>query len=552
MTATIPGEAQAGNHPADGPTRSPGERVNWGWGRWLWRTLTSMRTAIILLTLLAAAAVPGSILPQRNVASDPGAVIRYFNQHPTLAPWLDRFSMFDVYRSPWFAAIYLLLLTSMVGCVLPRCWKLWQSARTEPPRAPRHLTRLDHHREWETDATPAAVLHEAASYLKSRRFKVVADGDQVRSERGFLREVGNLIFHLSLLVLLLGIAIGRLYGFEGRIAIAEGDSFTNIDSAYDEFHARALTGNLEPFSFKLDRFNVAYETKPPKVGEPREFRAELTYETAAEQGPHHVEVSPNHPLDINGTKVFLTGNGYAPVVTVRDGRGRVVFSGPVLFLPVDGNNTSQGVVKAPDAKPAQLGFEGLFLPTADLGPQGPYSIFPGDLNPRLVLTAYTGDLGLNAGVGQSVFSLDKTGLTQVREDGKPFAKSLAIGETMTLPGGRGSLTFDRVARFANFQVAHDPGKDVSLIAALLLLLGVSTSLVIRRRRVWVRVRDASPTDDEQGADRTIVEIAALSLSRRHTPANEIERLARALDAPAPASTDRLINPVLEIPDKDRS
>ena len=33
----------------------------------LWRRLTSMRTALILLFLLAVAAVPGSLLPQRNL-----------------------------------------------------------------------------------------------------------------------------------------------------------------------------------------------------------------------------------------------------------------------------------------------------------------------------------------------------------------------------------------------------------------------------------------------------------------------------------------------------
>ena len=494
-----------------------------------------MRTAVILLTLLAIAAIPGSVLPQRNVASDPGAVTRYFQQHPSTAPWLDRFSLFDVYGSPWFAAIYLLLLVSMTGCVVPRCWKLWKSARSEPPRAPRNLTRLDHHRQWSTDTPAEVVLDEAAAYLRRRRFRLVVDADQVRSERGFLREVGNLAFHLSLLVLLLGIAIGRLYGFEGRIAIAEGDSFTNINSAYDEFNARALTdtSHLEPFSFKLNQFNVAYETKPPNIGEPREFRANLTYETDSDPSPQRADVSPNHPLDINGTKVFLTGNGYAPVVTVRDGRRKVVFSGPVLFLPVDSNNTSQGVIKAPDAKPTQLGFEGLFLPTADIGPRGPYSMFPGDLNPRLVLTAFTGDLGLDTGVGQSVFALDKSGLAQVRQGGKPFAKSLAVGETMTLPGGRGSLTFDRAARFANFQVAHDPGKGISLIAAILLLLGVSTSLVIRRRRIWVRVRPARPDDAEEATGRTVVEIAALSLSRRHTPESEVASITRALSAPHP-------------------
>ncbi|MGH3095550.1 MAG: cytochrome c biogenesis protein ResB, partial [Streptosporangiales bacterium] len=73
--------------------------------RWAWRQLTSMRTALFLLFLLAVAAIPGSLLPQRP--ANPGRVQQYFAQHPTLAPVLDRLSGFDVFGSPWFAAIYL-------------------------------------------------------------------------------------------------------------------------------------------------------------------------------------------------------------------------------------------------------------------------------------------------------------------------------------------------------------------------------------------------------------------------------------------------------------
>ena len=53
-------------------------------GRWAWRQLTSMRTALLLLLLLAIAAVPGSFIPQRGV--DARAVQAYYLDHPKLAP----------------------------------------------------------------------------------------------------------------------------------------------------------------------------------------------------------------------------------------------------------------------------------------------------------------------------------------------------------------------------------------------------------------------------------------------------------------------------------
>jgi len=515
-----------------------------GWLRWAWRTLTSMRTALILLALLAVAAVPGSVLPQRGVASDPNAVVGFSREYPRLAPWLDRLGLFEVYSSAWFAAIYLLLLVSMTGCVMPRCLRLWRAARSDPPRAPSNLTRLSGYETWQTDRSAEDVLHAAAVELRRCRFRVRVDGTTVRAEKGYLREVGNLLFHLSFLFLLFGVAAGALFGFEGRVIVAEGAGFSNVQAQYDEFTPGPLAGQvgLTPFSFTLEQFTASFEPTGPQRGTPRDFRADVVVRRDLSASAKPVTIEVNHPLDVAGTKVFLTGNGYAPRVTVRNGGGEAVFTGPVVFLPLDANYTSEGVVKVPDVGSTQVGFEGLFLPTAFVDPQdGPSSLFPDALNPQLFLTAYTGDLGLDNGAPQSVFALDKTNLTQVTDDGKPFGRALGVGETMTLPGGRSSLTFEGVSRFANFQVAHDPGKEISLVAAVMLLVGLTASLTVSQRRIWVRVRPGS-------SGLTGVEVATRHLTRREAKITELTDLARAVgrphetDGPVTIQPDHLSNP----------
>ncbi len=493
-----------------------------------------MRTAVLLLLALALAAVPGSLLPQRGVAFDPGAVTRFNRDNPTLGPWLDRLGFFEVYSSPWFAAIYLLLMISMTGCVLPRAARLWQSARAEPPRAPTNLARLDDHRRATVTAEPAQVLQAAAAHLRSRRFRVVVDETSVRAEKGYLREVGNLVFHLSLLVLLVGVAIGSLFGFEGRVIVVEGASFTNTRLQYDEFTPGPLTDTeaLTPFSLTLDDFTAEFETSGPQRGSARDFRADLTVLRTPGGAPEDVTVEVNHPLRVQGTKLFLTGHGYAPVVTVRDGRGQTVFSGPVVFPPFDGNLSSEGVIKVPDAQPTQLGFEGFFLPTASVDPAiGPRSLYPDLVDPQLLLIAYTGDLGLADGAPQSVFRLDKTDLTQVISEGQPFGRALRPGESMTLPDGQGTLTFESVSRFANFQIAHDPGKEIALVAAVALLLGLTVSLAVRRRRIWIRVSDTP------AGEPSTIEAATYALTRRGPVPDELSSVFAALPGTAGASTD---------------
>jgi cytochrome c biogenesis protein len=482
-----------------------------------------MRTALLLLLLLALAAIPGSLLPQRGTA--PGDVGRFEQANPTLAPVLDRLGLFEVYSAPWFAAIYLLLLLAMTGCVLPRCRRLWIAARAQPAPAPARFDRLGDRITGTGDASADEMVQRAVGELRRRRFRVRTDRTEgvttLSAETGFSRELGNLVFHGSLLLLLYGVAFGHLYGFEGRVIVVEGAGFANVRSQYDEFKGgpRVDPDRLERFSFTLTDFRSAFEQSGPNRGSPRQFAADLVVTEGGRERPLTVRV--NDPLEVNGTKAFLTGHGYAPVFTVRDGAGAVAFSGPVTFLPRDASFTSEGVVKAPDAAPTQLAFEGFFLPTAAIGAQGPVSTFPAADNPHALLTAYTGDLGLGNGRPQSVYLLDKTGLQQVQVDGAPLAKALAVGQTMTLPNAAGSITFDSVKQFANFQLAHDPGRQVSLAAGVLLLLGLTTSLLVRQRRVFIRVlnTDGAP----------VVDVACLARTRRGLPEHELASIASSLD-----------------------
>ncbi|MFZ5870002.1 MAG: cytochrome c biogenesis protein ResB [Actinomycetota bacterium] len=496
-----------------------------GWARWAWRRLTSMRTALALLALLALAAVPGSLLPQRGIS--PADVAGFRERYPTVFPWLDRLGFFEVYSAPWFAAVYLLLLVSLTGCVLPRCRQLWRGWRAGPPAPPPSLARYTERQAWTTTRAASDVLAQAATELRRRRFRVRSEPDAVTAEKGGLRELGNLSFHLSLLVLLVGVAVGSLYGFEGRVIVVEGAGFTNTRTQYDDFVGGPWVDetNLEPFAFTLDSFSARYETSGPQTGTPRDFSAKIAYDADLDGDSRPFEIRVNRPLVVGGTKVFLTGNGYAVDVTVRDGSGEPVFAGPVVFLPLDGNLTSDGVIKVPDARPVELGFEGLFLPTASFEDTGPRSVFPQLLEPQLLLNAWTGDLGLSSGAPQSVYELDTSGMEQVMVDGEPFTQALRVGETMTLPGGQGSVTFDGVSRFANFQIAYDPGKEISLVAALLLLAGLTASLTVRHRRVVVRVRPGSDGT-------TSVEAGSLGLTRLGPPSGELARITTTIGAPA--------------------
>jgi cytochrome c biogenesis protein len=469
--------------------------------RTTWRQLTSMRTALVLLFLLAVAAVPGSLLPQRGV--DPAGVTAYYATHPALAPLFNRLSLFDVYGSPWFAAVYILLFTSLAGCVLPRLYGQVRTIRSAPPAVPRRLGRLPCSAVGSVQTDPTETAAAAARLLRGRRYRVQIrpepDGAvAVSADKGRLKEFGNLLFHAALIVVLCALALGGLYGYKGQVLVTTGSGFADTLVSYDSFQGGRLfgPGALGPFDIRLTSFRATYQPN----GEPLTYDAWVRYTTAPGRPVRTDDIRVNHPLDLDGAKVYLVGHGYAPVFVVRGADGRVAWDGPVPFLPSDAMFDSSGVVKAPDAAPRQLAFSGYFFPTLGTSANGFVSTYPAPRQPAAALLAWTGDLGMGTGLPQSVYSLDTSDLHRVA------AFLLRPGQTERLPGG-GSITFAGLDQYAAFQVTHDPGRGLALFGATAALAGLVVSMRSRRQRLWVR---AAPAGTDEVVGRTVVDVAGLA------------------------------------------
>ena len=480
------------------------------WGRWFWRQLTSMRTALFLLLLLALAAIPGSLYPQRS--ADPNGVRLYYDQQPEFAALLDSLQLFDVYTSVWFSAIYILLFVSLVGCVLPRTQVHLNALRAKPVETPQKLERMPAYLSVPAESDR---LDRAEQVLKARGFRVRRLEDSVSAEKGYLKETGNLVFHYSLVLLLIAVGVGGGFSFSGQRVLVEGDTFVNNLASYDAFSPGPLffENELQPFSMTLEDFEVVYDLRnPANLGQPVDFVANVTLDDGLSSANSDIRV--NFPLEAPGANVFLTGNGFAPVITLYDGVGNIAFSGPVVFLPQDSNMTSLGVIKAPDALPEQIGIIAFFYPTAQQLESGAYaSIYPDPIDPLLTMNVYLGDLGLDAGIPRNVYALDITDLDLIAgRDGPNPPIELRVGETAELPGGAGFISFDGLKRFASLDVAYNPGGLWIMVFAFIALVAIVFSLSVRRRRVWVRQAAgkieyaALARGDDDGLEELIVDL----------------------------------------------
>ncbi|MDD4866948.1 MAG: cytochrome c biogenesis protein ResB [Mycobacterium sp.] len=512
-----------------------------------------MGTALVLLFLLALGAIPGALLPQRSLNA--GKVDDYLASHRVLGPWLNRLQAFDVFSSFWFTAVYVLLFVSLVGCLTPRTIEHARSLRSKPVAAPRNLARLPKHADARLPAGSGELdllANTVAGRLRGWRIAIRRRDDavEVSAEKGYLREFGNLVFHFSLLGLLVAVAVGKLFGYEGNvIVIADGGpGFCSASpAAFDSFRAgNTVDGtSLNPICIRVDNFQAHYLPS----GQATSYAAEIDYQagrdlTANNWRPYRLEV--NHPLRVDGDRVYLQGHGYAPTFTVTfpDGQTRtstvqwrpdnprtLLSSGVARIDPPAGSYPTEA-----ERRKHQIAIQGLLAPTEQLDGTLLSSRFPALDAPAVAVDIYRGDTGLDTGRPQSLFTLDSRLLQQGRLT-REKRVNLRAGQEVRIERGPAAGTvvrFDGAVPFVNLQVSHDPGQAWVLVFAVAMMAGLVVSLLVRRRRVWVRLRSAGET-----APGTVnVELGGLARTDNSGWGDEFERLTERLLAGLGEAADR--------------
>jgi cytochrome c biogenesis protein len=505
-----------------------------------WRALTSMGTALVLLFLLALGAVPGALLPQRSLNA--GKVGDYLAAHPLIGPWLDRLQAFNVFGSFWFTAIYTLLFVSLVGCLTPRMIEHARSMRATPVAAPRNLARLPKHATATVVGDPDRLAATMADRLRGWR-KVIRSGDaidgavEISAEKGYLREFGNLVFHFALVGLLVAVAAGKLFGYEGNVVVIAdgGPGFCSASpAAFDSFRAGSTVDgtSLFPICMRVKDFDAHYLSN----GQATSFAADIDYQAGRDLAndswrPYRLEV--NHPLRVGGNRVYLQGHGYAPTFTVTfpDGQTR---TSTVQWRPDNARTLlSSGVARIdppagayPDAaerRKHQIAIQGLLAPTEQLEGTLLSSSFPALNAPAVAVDIYSGDTGLDSGRPQSLYTLDPRLIDQHRLT-RVKRVNLRVGDSVRIDQGPAAGTvvrFDGAVPFVNLQVSHDPGQIWVLVFAITMMAGLVVSLVVRRRRVWVRLLPGT-------AGTVNVELGGLARTDNSGWGDEFERLVDRL------------------------
>ena len=513
----------------------------------VWRTLRSMRTALVLLLLLASASIVGSLIPQWP--NSPARVLQYKASHALIGSFYERAGFFDVFGSWWFALITGLLFVSLVTCLVPRTRATWRAVRQKPIQA-REIASFKHYEERVVPHRPEAVIASSARVLRRRFYRVAYDPDRpaLAAEKGAAREVGSLLFHWAFILLLVGVVFGKGTGFTGYAVVVDGQTFTDALANYDgQIRAGRFFGNdFTGIGVHLEKFDTSYRTN----GIPMDFVSHVDLQDPQGNVVRHQDIRVNHPAKFGGVTIYQVDWGYAPVFEVRE--GGVLFRQPIVMSlepPPSGVSSFampwRGFIKVTSVHPqlaielelypdSQAFFQTLQsgVPTAMLREQDPIVLFTVWRGPILAPSLTSLDTSPMRQTATGVVGLG--GRSVSLETGKVIASDPAASLSKL------ALSFPELRRYSVLQVSRDRGVPLVLLAAFLILLGLLPALYSSRRKVWVR---AEPTPDGTGS---VVKVGGYALQRKSQFEAEFMKLVEGITSAAGGGT----KPV-ESPDREK-
>ncbi|MEP7379029.1 MAG: cytochrome c biogenesis protein ResB [Chloroflexota bacterium] len=432
-----------------------------GW--FAWHTLTSVKFAVLQISILAVAGVFGAVLrqvpsfalhdpsayadqmAQIHAAYDPLSILG-LNVGPGMVDIFERLGLFRVFSAPWFVLLLTLLVVSIVVCTLDRLPDLWRTAHRVRvvQAAPFFDLRLEHRAAY-VDAG-ADGGQELRQVLRGSRYKVreevARDKDSatpilhVYGDKNQYMKLATLFTHLGLILFLAGAAVTTALGYETVVFLGEGQT-APVQSV----------GTPDNLLVK----NIHFDAPTRPDGSFADFTTDLAvYRNGQEVARKIIRV--NDPLEVDGYVFHQNTFGPAESLSIWDASGQLVWDGPVLL----------------DGELAGL-------------PQGFLTIPGSDLGLLVVLNRATDGTALLALTGIAAQTLSNG-------SNVCFLQVVGLGSTTT-PGQTCGYTIGwaQASAYTGMVIKRDPGQSFIWIAYLSLILGLALSFYFPRRRVWARL-----------------------------------------------------------------
>jgi cytochrome c biogenesis protein len=265
----------------------------------LWELFASVKLTVVVLILLAATSVIGTLVPQN---SDPVSYMRAFGAFAYRL--LQIFDIFNMYYSWWFQALIAILALNITVCTIkrwPAIWKMVSSPHINTSGLASKKSLIEFSDTRSPDKLEPVYLNFIKSKFRNHKIEPEHSGFRLVAVKGRWTRLGVPAVHLSIVIILAGALIGSIFGFDGSVNIPEGGSsdFIRLRNSNDTLSLG--------FEIRCDDFDVSFYDS----GSPKEFRSSLVVlENGREVAKKEIIV--NDPLRYKGINFFQSSYGAMP------------------------------------------------------------------------------------------------------------------------------------------------------------------------------------------------------------------------------------------------
>jgi cytochrome c biogenesis protein len=254
----------------------------------LYRFLTSVRVAIVLLIILIAASILGTLVPQQRSTAE------YLARYGQLAALFDRLQITRLYHSVWYVALLALFSLNIIICTIARL-----SAKLHRALHPRFETEVRHLQAMRVKdrvrlALPLArarslVAGELARHHYRFRESEAESRVHLNARKHILGIFGADVVHLGLLVILAGGIVSGLSGRRANLTLVENQTLPVPGAA---------------FNLRLDKFSTDFYPN----GSVKAWKSRLSV-MEGDRPVLEKTIEVNHPLAYRGTTFYQSGYG---------------------------------------------------------------------------------------------------------------------------------------------------------------------------------------------------------------------------------------------------
>jgi cytochrome c biogenesis protein len=450
----------------------------------VWKSLSSVHLAVILLLLLAGISIIGTVLAQGDSAEDniqlyENMIVKIYDtlgivdvddpasvqaKHEATHQAAERLYRFSVragftrlYHAWYFYVLLALFSVNLTVCSIKRWPFSYRMMRGNEVALPeKRLKSMQSRRQIAARGSLDEVASDVAARMKDIGYTPRREESEGAvsffGQRMAWSRLGVYCTHISILVIFAGGIIGVTQGFKGYMQITEGTSESRF------FDRRSKTTKILPFQVRCDNFQVDYYGDSRR---PKDYYSDLVVIADGEEKlSKRIEV--NDPLVWDSIWFYQSSYG-------ETGQGAKA------TLQVAASPSDEGVVEQFDTRPREFPDLGVTVRVIQVIPdfamdqnQRPYSKSNQPNNPAALIEVTEKD-------GEP----RRTWLFQRYLDSRT-SKDLAATVTFVDYGG---------IQYTGLQVVYDPGVWVIWVGCTLMIIGMYIAFFTSHRRIWARIEE---------------------------------------------------------------